>query len=74
MMTTTRKPDSCSICGYYLTTAIEFSGHRCIDPSHWQAAGLLTSGDYYPMAKMAAWARIETNQRSANWDIPNSAN
>lgn len=71
-MTTTTEPDSCSICGYYLTTANEFAGHRCVEPSHWQAAGLLSSSDYYRMAEIAAWISEELSQRSPNGKTPDS--
>ncbi len=57
------KPRRCPICGYYLTTALEFAGCRCIDPGHWQAAGVLTSRDYLPMAQLASYAATEQNRR-----------
>ena len=59
----TNKPKSCPICGYYLTIAAQFAGYRCVDASHWQAAGLITPHDYYLMAKIAAWAPVERRLR-----------
>jgi hypothetical protein len=60
------KPNQCTICGYYLTTGEEYAGHRCLDPGHWQAAGLLSPNDFYPMAIITARASIEFNLRLAN--------
>jgi hypothetical protein len=65
-MTTNHKPSRCPICGYYLTIATQFAGSRCVDPGHWQAAGILAPRDYYPMAKIASGATVELNQRSDN--------
>ena len=69
MMTVKDKPDPCPICGYYLTTAPQFAGCRCIDPAHWQAAGVLSSRDYYPMAKIASGAHSELNRRPDNHNM-----
>jgi hypothetical protein len=49
----------CPICGNILTLDSQLFDESCIDPSHWQAAGLLSPRDYYPMAQIAARA----NQR-----------
>jgi hypothetical protein len=57
------KPPRCPICGYFLTTANQFAGCRCVDPGHWQAAGILNPQDYYPMAKIVSGALTEQNQR-----------
>jgi hypothetical protein len=57
------KPMQCAICGRYLTTIDKYTGNRCFDPSHWQAAGLLASSDFYPMARLAAQANAELNLR-----------
>ncbi len=62
------KPIRCSICGFYLTTAEQFAGYRCSDPSHWQTVGLLTTRDYYPMAKLTAQATSEHKLRPDNRD------
>ena len=59
----TRKPNTCAFCGNYLTTSEEYAGYRCIDPGHWQAAGLLTARDFYPLALVAAQAGSEMNRR-----------
>jgi hypothetical protein len=67
----TNKPDCCPICGYYLTTAVQFAGSRCVDPGHWQAAGLLALDDYHSIAKIASWANTEHNQRSTKRDTLN---
>jgi hypothetical protein len=67
----TPHPDRCPICGYYLTMAVEFSGCRCVDPAHWQAAGVLTSRDYYPMAKIMSWANRELKQRQSPAEMLN---
>jgi hypothetical protein len=73
MMTSTDKPIRCPICGYYLTTAAQFTGYRCVDPGHWQAAGLLEARDYYPMAQIASRASVELNYRSATQNTLNSS-
>lgn len=65
-MTTDDTPERCPICGYFLTTAAEFTGRRCVDPGHWQAAGVLSPRDYYPMAQIASQADVERHQRSTN--------
>jgi hypothetical protein len=57
------EPKQCTICGYYLTTSAEYTGRRCLDPAHWQAAGLLASSDFYPMARIAAQAHAEFKVR-----------
>ncbi len=57
------KPDCCPICGYYLTIIEKYAGSRCLDPAHWQAAGLLSPTDFYPMACIAAQANAEQNRR-----------
>ena len=57
------EPGRCTICGYYLTTSDEYVGYRCLDPGHWQAAGVLVSSDFYPMARLAAQAHAELNIR-----------
>ena len=56
-----REPGRCTICDYYLTTVEEFAGQRCLDPAHWQAAGVLASSDFYPMARIAARAHAVIN-------------
>ena len=33
------RPMTCTICGKYFTTYMEYLGYRCIDPAHWRAAG-----------------------------------
>jgi hypothetical protein len=53
------EPGICLICGHYLTTIDVYTGHRCLDPGHWQAAGLLAPNDFYPMARLAAQAQAE---------------
>jgi len=58
-----QQPSCCHICGYYLTITAEFSGHRCLDPGHWQAAGLLRPRDFYPLAQIAAAAHAEFRLR-----------
>jgi hypothetical protein len=56
MMTTIlpNRPKRCTICGCYLTLNEEYVGARCLDPGHWQAAGLLTPPDFYTMARIMA--------------------
>lgn len=66
----TAKPKCCAICGYYLTTLEQYAGSRCVDPAHWQAAGLLASNDFYPMAQIAAGANTELHRRSDNHHGP----
>jgi rRNA maturation endonuclease Nob1 len=58
------KPNCCAICGHYLTTSEKYAGQRCLDPSHWQAVGVLVSTDFYSMARLAAQANVELNRRS----------
>ena len=59
-------PGRCTICGFYLTTIEAYAGHRCLDPSHWQACGLLAPSDFYPMAQIAAVAHAELSARLHN--------
>lgn len=66
MTTDISQPDCCTICGYFLTTKDEYAGARCVDPAHWQAAGVLTANDFYPMARIAAGATPEFDQRTNN--------
>lgn len=65
LMTDVNEPEGCPICGGYLTTIEKYAGFRCFDPGHWQAAGRLASTDFYPMARIAAQASVELNQRLA---------
>jgi hypothetical protein len=67
-MRTINQPGRCPFCNYYLTTAAQFASDRCVDPGHWQATGLLAPRDYYLLAKIAARANEELNQRPANGD------
>lgn len=64
------KPKCCSICGYYMTTSESYAGSRCVDPGHWQAAGVLDPGDFYPMARIASRANVELSARLSNEDEP----
>jgi hypothetical protein len=57
------KPNCCAICSHYLTTSEEYAGQRCLDPGHWQAAGVLASTDFYSMARLAAQTNVELNRR-----------
>lgn len=68
MTTTYDQPERCPICGYYLTTAVELTGSRCVDPGHWQAAGVLSPRDYYPLAQVASQASVERHRRSTYQD------
>ncbi len=63
-MTATHQPDCCTICGYYLTIIDTYEGDRCVDPGHWQAAGLLSPRDFYTMAQIMALARAERVHRA----------
>jgi hypothetical protein len=47
------KPERCSICGCFLTTVDAYNGSRCLDPAHWQAAGL-NPLNFYAMARIMA--------------------
>jgi hypothetical protein len=60
------EPQHCMFCGYYLTTLEKYAGSRCVDPAHWQAAGMLAANDFYPMARIAAGAHAELDQRPNN--------
>jgi hypothetical protein len=62
-MTATDGPGCCQICGYYLTKDPQFRSERCVDPGHWQAAGLLKPYDYYRMAEIVTGARAELDRR-----------
>lgn len=66
MSTKMNEPENCTFCGYYLTTLDKYAGSRCVDPAHWQAAGMLAAHDFYPMARIAAGANAELDQRSNN--------
>jgi hypothetical protein len=57
------RPNRCSLCGYYLTADEKYAGMRCVDPGHWQAAGLLRPRDFYAMARLVAGARAELARR-----------
>jgi hypothetical protein len=57
------KPGRCAICGYFLTSSEIYAGYRCLNPGHWQAAGLLAPNDYYLMAKITAKSNAELNHR-----------
>ena len=52
-------PSRCPICGYYLTTAIQFNDRRCTDPSHWLAAGQVAPTDYLRLAEIFAQEKVE---------------
>ncbi|MCB0168459.1 MAG: hypothetical protein KDI79_29795 [Anaerolineae bacterium] len=60
------EPISCRICGYLHTLSVQYAGHRCVDPGHWQAAGLISFKDYYSLAKIAAEARKELHHRQTH--------
>ena len=54
------QPNCCPICGETQILDTQFRGSSCTDPAHWQAAGLLSPRDYYPLARIAAQARVKT--------------
>lgn len=58
-----QQPDSCAICGHYLTISDKYLGQRCLDPGHWQATGLLDPTDSYLLARLAALFGVEQKQR-----------
>ena len=61
------EPITCSICGLFFTLSVQFAGERCIDPGHWQAAGIITVKDYYIMAKIKAeTANEQLSRRNKN--------
>lgn len=66
-MSATGQPNCCTICGGYQTTTGAYTGNRCTDPGHWQAAGLLTSRDFYSLAQIAALAHQERAYRPERW-------
>jgi hypothetical protein len=66
-----QKPGCCAICGYFLTASESYAGHRCLNPGHWQAAGLLAPSDFYRMAQIAAKLNAELNHR---FDHQNGSN
>jgi hypothetical protein len=57
------QPGQCTLCGYYFTVLKEYAGHRCLDPAHWQAAGLLAPNDFFPMAQLMIYVGAESNRR-----------
>lgn len=63
------KPNRCVICGNYLTISGKYVAHRCLDPSHWQAIGLLAPNDFYLMACLTAKRSAEPVRRS---EVPDS--
>jgi hypothetical protein len=56
------QPTRCPICGRALIIEVQFPGESCTDPGHWQAAGLLSARDYYPMAIIAARANLKSKE------------
>jgi hypothetical protein len=62
-MITVHEPRCCKICGYYLTTNEQYTSYRCVNPEHWQAAGLLAPRDFYLMARIVARGRAELARR-----------
>jgi len=68
-----RSPERCGICGLYLTTLEEYGPSRCLDPGHWQAAGIITSTDFHPMAWIVAHANGQLNRRLQQPEKPNSS-
>ena len=62
-MTTINNPDRCVFCGHYLTIEEEYTGQRCVDPAHWQAAGQFAPRDFYRMARLMAGGRAELSSR-----------
>ena len=56
----TRTPQRCTICGCYLTTIEKYANERCLDPGHWQAAGLASS-DFYSLARLLATGKTDTS-------------
>jgi hypothetical protein len=56
-MTAISPPHQCLHCGGYLTMNNENPGHRCTDPAHWLAAGVLAQDDFYSMAQVIASTR-----------------
>lgn len=64
------KPLRCSICGLYLTTHPYFYGRRCLEPTHWLAAGLLQADDYYPLGQLAAQAIGEGRPAALSQEDP----
>jgi len=57
------KPPCCPHCGLYQTTHIYFYGRRCLEPTHWLAAGLLTPTDYVPLSQLVALAAAERRRQ-----------
>jgi len=55
-MTVESESDYCPICEGILSLDTNIVAGRCNEPSHWQAAGLLSASDYYAMAQIAARA------------------
>ena len=63
-MSLIQSPQSCPFCGLNLTVDTHSVRRQCVDPAHWQGAGLLSSHDYYAMAKLAARGIMEMARRS----------
>jgi hypothetical protein len=60
-MSTGNQQRCCPICGYTLTLDAHLLEAACTDPGHWQAAGLLSSNDYYPMAQIMARSALTSD-------------
>lgn len=58
-----QQPNSCAICGNFLTTSEKYAGQRCLDPGHWQATGLLNPTDFYLLSRIAARMGTELERR-----------
>jgi len=64
MTTNNHQPGRCTICGCYLTTVQDYAGDRCLDPAHWQAAGLAPR-DFYAMARIMATGQAQQSTASS---------
>jgi len=45
-------PNTCVICGRYLTIDDMYDRCRCLDPAHWQASGEIAPSNFYKMAQI----------------------
>lgn len=63
-MSTGNQHRCCPICGYILTLDAQLLEESCTDPAHWQAAGLLSSNDYYPMAQIVARSALTSDPQA----------
>ena len=66
----TTESNQCPICEGDLTLKSNIVQDSCNNPSHWQAAGLISAKDYYTMAQVAARAALAREREAADQQTP----